>query len=64
MESLAEDLNTITKNLGDQGCLQSLVESFTGQETRWWGTHQNRLQSWMSASTYFVERFGGQKLTA
>ena len=30
-ESPAEHLNTVTKNLGDQGHLQSLVESFTGQ---------------------------------
>jgi len=64
IESPAKHLNTVAKNLGDQGRLQSLVESFMGQATQWWGTHQNRLQSWMSASTYFVERFGGQKLTA
>ena len=63
-KSLAKHLNTVTKNLGDQSRLQSLVESFTGQAARWWGTHQNRLQSWMSASTYFVERFGSKKLTA
>ena len=44
-KSPAEYLNTVTKNLDDQGRLQSLVESFTGQATRWWGTHQNRLQS-------------------
>ena len=41
MESPAEHLNTVSKNLGNQGHLQSLVESFTGQATRWWGTHQN-----------------------
>ena len=64
IESPREHLNIVTKNLGDQGRLQSLVESFIGQVARWWGTHQNRLQSWTSASTYFVERFGGQKLTA
>ena len=40
-ESPVEHLNTVTKNLGDQGRLQSLVESFTGQAARWWGTHQN-----------------------
>jgi hypothetical protein len=44
-KSLVEHLNTVTKNIGDQGRLQSLVESFMGQATRWWGTHQNRLQS-------------------
>ena len=57
-------LNKVSKKIGDQGRLQSLVESFIGQATRWWGTHQNRLQSWTTASTYFVKRFGGQKLTA
>ena len=62
IESPTEHLNEVTKNIGDQSRLQSLVESFTVQATRWWGTHQNRLQSWTSASTYFVERFGGQKL--
>ena len=31
IESPAEHLNTVAKNLGDQGRLQSLVESFTGQ---------------------------------
>ena len=64
IESPVEHLNEVTKNIGDQGCLQSLVESFTGQAARWWGTHQNRLQSWTTASTYFIERFGRQKLTA
>ena len=29
-ESPVEHLNIVTKNLGDQGRLQSLVESFTG----------------------------------
>ena len=38
-------LNEIYKNIGDQGHLQSLVESFTGQVAQWWGTHQNQLQS-------------------
>ena len=28
------------------------------------GNHQNRLQSWTTASTYFIKRFGRQKLTA
>ena len=32
-------LNEVSKNIGDKGHLQSLVESFTGQATRWWGTH-------------------------
>ena len=34
-------LNEVSRNIGDQGRLQSLVESFTGQATRWWGTHQS-----------------------
>ena len=36
---------------------------FTGQAARWWDTHQSRLQTWTIASTYFVEIFGGKKLT-
>ena len=56
-------LNEVSKNIGDQGCLQSLVESLTGKATRWWGTHKSRLHIWMTKSTYFVKRFGGQKLT-
>ena len=31
VESPAEHLNAATKNIGDQGHLQSLFESFTGQ---------------------------------
>ena len=31
IESPAEHLNEVTKNIGNQGCLQSLVKSFTGQ---------------------------------
>ena len=41
IESPAVHLNEVTKNIGDQGHLQSLVESFIGQVARWWGTHQN-----------------------
>ena len=48
----------------DQGHLHSLVELFIGQATHWWGTQQSQLQSWTTTSTYFVERFGGQKITA
>jgi hypothetical protein len=54
IESPIAHLNEVAKNIGDQGHLQSLVESFIGQATRWWGTHQNRLQSWTTTSTYFV----------
>lgn len=64
IESPAEHLNVVTKNIGDHGHLQSLIKSFTGQVARWWGTHQNRLQSWTKTSTYFVKRFDKHKLTA
>ena len=53
----------VSKNIGEHGRLQSLVETFTGQAARWWDTHQTRLQTWTTALTYFVERFGGNKLT-
>ena len=48
-------LNEVSKNVCDQGHLQSLVESFIGQVACWWGTHRSRLQSWMTSSTYFVK---------
>ena len=64
VDSPAIHLNKVSKNIGDQGRLQSLVESFTGQATHWWGTHLSRLQSWTTSSTYFIKRFGGQKQTA
>ena len=44
----------VSKNIGEHGQLQSLVETFTGQVARWWDTHQSRLQTWTIASTYFV----------
>ena len=53
----------VSKNIGEHGRLQSLVETFTGQAARWWDTHQSKLQTWTTASTFFVERFGGNKLT-
>ena len=53
----------VSKNIGEHGLLQSLVENFTGQAARWWDTHQTRLHTWTTASTYFVKRFGGNKLT-
>ena len=37
-------VNEVPKNIGDQGCLQSLVETFIGQEMHWWETNQSRLQ--------------------
>ena len=36
---------------------------FTGQAARWWDTHQTKLQTWTTASTFFVEWFGGKTLT-
>ena len=56
-------IEQVSKNIGEQGRLQSLVETFIGQASRWWDTHQTRLQTWTTTSTYFVERFGGKKLT-
>ena len=56
-------IEQIPKNLCEHGRLQSLVETFTGQAARWWDIRLSRLQTWTTASTYFVERFGGKKLT-
>ena len=56
-------IEQVSKNIGEHGRLQSLVETFTGQAARWWDTHQSRLQTWTTVSTYFVERFGGKRLT-
>ena len=56
-------IEQVSKNIGEHGRLQCLVESFTGQDARWWDTHQTRLQTWTTTSNYFVERFGGKKLT-
>ena len=63
-ESPSAHINEVSKAIGDQGRLQSLVETFIGQATRWWDTHQSCLQNWTTASTYFVERFGGKQLAA
>ena len=35
LDSPAAHLNEVSKNIGDQGHLQSLVQSFIGQATRW-----------------------------
>ena len=56
-------IEQVSRNIGEHGQLQSLVETFTGQDDRWWDTHQSRLQTWTTASTYFIEIFGGKKLT-
>ena len=62
-ESPVLHIEQVSKNIGEHGRLQSLVETFTGQAARWWDTHQTKLQTWTTASTFFVERFGGKKLT-
>jgi len=38
------------------------VETFTGQDTRWWETHSPGQQTWTSMLTYFIELFGEKKL--
>ena len=39
------------------------METFIGQASRWWDTHQSRLQTWTTTSNFFVEKFGRKKLT-
>ena len=56
-------IEQVSKNIGEHGQLQSLIETFTGQAVKWWDTHQSRLQTWTIALTYFIERFGGKRLT-
>ena len=63
-ESPVMHIEQVSRNIGEHGRLQSLVETFTGQAARWWDTHQSRLQTWTTASTFFIERFGGKKLTS
>ena len=62
-ESPVMHVEQVSKNIGERGRLQSLVETFTGQVARWWDTHPSRLQTWTTTSTFFIERFGGKKLT-
>ena len=59
-ESPAMYIEQVSRNIGEHGRLQSLVETFTGQAARWWDTHQSRLQTWTTTSTYFIERFVGK----
>ena len=56
-------IEQVSKNIGEHGRLQSLVETFTRQASRWWDTHQSRLQTWTTTSNCFVERFRGKRLT-
>ena len=62
-ESPVMHIEQVSKNIGEHGRLQSLVETFTRQVPRWWDTHQSRLQTWKTTSTYFVEIFGGKRIT-
>ena len=39
LDSPTSHLNEVSRNIGDQGHLQSLVESFTVQVAQQWGTH-------------------------
>lgn len=55
MNSPAIHVNEVSTNIGDQGSLQSLIESFTRKATHWWVRYVYLLQSWMEALTYFVE---------
>ena len=42
-ESPIMHVEQVSKNIGEHGQLQSLVETFTGQAARWWDTHQTKL---------------------
>ena len=53
-ESPAMHVEEVSRNIGEHGQLQILVETFTRQAARWWDAHQSRLQTWTTASTYFV----------
>ena len=44
-ESLVMHVEQVSKNFGEHGRFQSLVETFIGQAARWWDTHQTRLQT-------------------
>ena len=56
-------IEQVSKNIGEHGRLQSLVETLTGQAARCWDTHQSRLQTWKTTSNFLIERFGGKNLT-
>ena len=56
-------IEQVSKNIGEHGRLQSLVETFIGHAARWWDTHQSRLQTWTTDSSYFIEIFRGKRLT-
>ena len=52
-----------SKTVGEHGRIQSLMETFISQAARWWDSHQSCIQTWVISSTYFIEKFGGRKLT-
>jgi len=57
-------VNEVSNSFGEEGRIQSLVESFIGQVAQWWEIHANRLQTWNTSTLYFVERFGGKNIFA
>ena len=62
-DSLTMHVNEVTKKHWREGRLQILIETFARQVERWWGIHQPHLQTWTTKLTYFIEIFGGKKLT-
>ena len=44
-ESPFAHIEEVSKKVGEQGRLQSLTETFIGQEAKWWDTYQSRLQT-------------------
>ena len=62
-ESPVIHIEQVSKNISEHGQLQRLVETFTGQAARWWDYHQSRLHTWTIDLTYFIEIFGGKRLT-
>ena len=63
IESPILHIEQVSKNLGEHGQLQILVEMFTGKVARLWDTNKSRLQTWKTCLTFSIERFGGGKLT-
>ena len=55
-------IDEVSKKIGEQSRLQSLVESFTFQ-AYWWDTHDPWLHTWTTTTTHFIKLFGGRKLS-
>lgn len=55
-------INEVSKNVGEQGNVQSLVEIFIGQATNFQGIHQLELQTCMISFTYVIEILKGKKI--